>query len=98
VAEAMYDATVVFCNRFIKKRSRTHDQMIQAAWSGMRNISEGSAAAVASRKSEMLLTNVARASLNDELVSDYKSYLLQNGLRVWHKDAPEAIMLRDRLK
>jgi restriction system protein len=98
VAEAVYDATVVFCNRFIDKKSRTHDQMVQAARSGVRNISEGSGAAATSKKSEMLLTNVARASLSDELLKDYKSFLMQNGLRVWHKDAPEALVMRDRLK
>jgi four helix bundle protein len=70
VAETVYDATVVFCDRFIDKRSRTHDQMVQAARSGVRNISEGSGAAATSRKSEMKLTNVARASLNDELLND----------------------------
>ena len=62
VAEAVYDATVVFCNRFIDRRSRTHDQMVQAARSGVRNISEGSGAAATSRKTEMKLTNVARQS------------------------------------
>ncbi len=98
VAEAVYDATVVFCDRFIDRRSRTHDQMVQAARSGVRNISEGSGAAATSRKSEMLLTNVARASLSDELVKDYKSYLIQHGLRVWHKDSPEALAMRERLK
>ena len=98
VAEAVYDATVVFCDRFIEKRSRTHDQMVQAARSGVRNISEGSGAAATSRKSEMLLTNVARASLDDELLKDYKSFLVQRGLRVWHKDSPEALAMRERLK
>lgn len=98
VAEAVYDATVVFCNRFIEKRSRTHDQMVQAARSGVRNISEGSGAAATSRKSEMKLTNVARASLSDELLKDYKSFLVQRGLRVWHKDCPEALVMRERLK
>lgn len=98
VAEAVYDATVVFCNRFIPKSSRTHDQMVQAARSGVRNISEGSGAAATSRKSEMKLTNVARASLNDELLQDYKSFLMQNGLRVWHKHSPEARAMRERLK
>jgi restriction system protein len=98
VAEAVYDATVVFCDRFIDKRSRTHDQMIQAARSGVRNISEGSGAAATSRKSEMKLTNVARASLSDELAKDYKSFLIQRGLRVWHKDSPEAMAMRERLK
>jgi four helix bundle protein len=82
VAQAVYDATVVFCERFIDKKSRTHDQMIQAARSGVRNISEGSGAAATSRKMEMKLTNVARASLNDELARDYQSFLLQRGLRV----------------
>ncbi|HPB29824.1 MAG TPA: four helix bundle suffix domain-containing protein [Candidatus Sumerlaeota bacterium] len=98
VAEAVYDATVVFCNRFIDKRSRTHDQMVQAARSGVRNISEGSGAAATSRKTEIKLTNVARASLNDELLKDYKSFLIQNGLRVWHKDSPEAQAMRERLR
>ena len=97
VAEAVYDATVVFCDRFIDKRSRTHDQMVQAARSGVRNISEGSGAAATSRKSEMLLTNVARSSLSDELAKDYKSFLIQRGLRVWHKDSPEALAMRERL-
>lgn len=98
VAEAVYDATVVFCDRFIERRSRTHDQMVQAARSGVRNISEGSGAAATSRKTEMKLTNVARASLSDELLQDYKSFLIQRGLRVWHKDSPEARAMRERLK
>src|SRR5687767_14863821 len=98
VAEAVYDATVVFCDRFIDKRSRTHDQMVQAARSGVRNISEGSGAAATSRKTEIKLTNVARASLSDELLKDYKSFLLHRGLRVWHKDARETVALRERLK
>jgi four helix bundle suffix protein len=97
VAEAIYDATVVFCDRFIEKRSRTHDQMVQAARSGVRNISEGSGAAATSRKTEMKLTNVARASLSDELAKDFKSFLIQRGLRVWHKDSPEALAMRERL-
>ena len=98
VAEAVYDATVVFCDRFIDKRSRTHDQMVQAARSGVRNISEGSGAAATSRKTEIKLTNVARASLSDELAKDYKSFLIQRGLRVWNKDSPEALAMRERLK
>lgn len=98
VAEKVYDATVVFCGRFIDKRSRTHDQMVQAARSGVRNISEGSGAAATSRKSEMLLTNVARASLSDELLKDYESFLTQSGLPVWDKDSPKALAMRERLK
>ncbi len=96
-AEAVHDATVVFCDRFVDKHSRTHDQMVQAARSGVRNISEGSGAAATSRKSEMTLTNVARASLSDELAKDYKSFLIHRGLRVWNKDTPEALAMRERL-
>jgi len=98
VAEAVYDATVVFCRRFIPKSDRTHDQMVQAARSGVRNVSEGSGAAATSRKSEMFLTNVARASLNDELLRDYESFLIQNGLRVWPKDSRECLAMRERLQ
>lgn len=98
VAEAVYDATVVFCDRFIDKRSRTHDQMVQAARSGARNISEGSGAAATSKKTEIHLTNVARASLSDELLKDYRSFLTQRGLPVWEKDSPEALAMRERLK
>jgi restriction system protein len=71
----VYDATVVFCRRFLGRDRRMSDQMIQAARSGVRNISEGSGAAATSRKSEIMLTNVARASLNDELLHDYGSFL-----------------------
>src|SRR5437899_11856097 len=82
VAEAVYDATVVFCRRFFEHDRRMSDQMVQAARSGARNISEGSGAAATSRKSEMKLTNVARARLSDELLWDYESFRPQNGLRV----------------
>ena len=73
------------------------DQMIQAARSGVRNISEGSGAAATSRKSEMKLTNVG-ASLNDELLPDYESFSRQNGFRVWSKDSREAIAMRERCR
>src|ERR1041385_6882047 len=90
VAETVYDATVVFCRRFLANDRRLTDQMVQAARSGVRYISEGSGAAATSRKkSEMKLTNVARASLSEELLGDYKSFLVQNGLRVWPKDSRE---------
>lgn len=98
VAEVVYDATVVFCDRFVDKRSRTHDQMVQAARSGVRNISEGSGSAATSKKSEIHLTNVARASLSDELLKDYRSFLVQSGLPVWEKDSPKALAMRERLK
>jgi four helix bundle suffix protein len=97
VAEAVYDATVVFCRRFYSGDRRMTDQMVQAARSGVRNISEGSGAAATSRKSELKLTNVARASLSDELLRDYETFLRQRGLRVWSKDSREALAMRARL-
>jgi len=97
VAEVVYDATVVFCRRFFAQDKRMTDQMVQAARSGVRNISEGSGLAATSRKSEMKLTNVARASLSDELLRDYEAFLRQNGLRVWPKDCREALAMRARL-
>jgi four helix bundle protein len=69
--------TVRFCDRYIEKRSRTHDQMVQAARSGVQNIAEGSQASGTSRKTELKLTNVARASL-EELRLDYEA-ISQNG-------------------
>lgn len=72
--------------------------MVQAARSGVRNISEGSGAAATSRKSEMKLTNVARASLADELLRDYETFLIQNGLQIWNKDSRKATVMRDRLR
>jgi restriction system protein len=98
VAKAVYDATVVFCVRFIGKGSRTHDQMVQAARSGVRNISEASGAAATSKKTEMKLTNVARSSLGDELARDYQSFLLQRGLRVWPKHSKPCLAMRERLR
>ena len=73
-ALAAYDATVLFCDRFIDRRSRTHDQMVQAARSGVRNIEEGSVASATSKKTELKLTNVARASL-EELMRDCEDFL-----------------------
>ena len=68
-AQLVYDATVIFCNRFVDKRSRTYDQMIQAARSGVQNIAEGSMASAISKKTEMKLTGVARASLEELLLA-----------------------------
>ncbi len=96
-AQQVYDATVVFCNRFIDKRSRTNDQMVQAARSGVQNIAEGSMASATSRKTELKLTGVARASL-EELLLDYEDFLRQKGLRLWPKDAPEAVAVRRRYR
>jgi restriction system protein len=94
MAEIVYDATVAFCDRFIDKRSRTHDQMVQAARSGKQNIAEGSMASGTSRKMEMKLVGVARASL-EELLQDYEDYLRQHGLALWDKDHPKAVAVRN---
>jgi restriction system protein len=93
MAEIAYDATVVFCDRFIDKRSRTHDQMVQAARSGKQNIAEGSMASGTSKKTELKLVGVARASL-EELLLDYQDYLRQKGLPLWGKDHPQARQVR----
>lgn len=96
VALAAYDGTIIFCDRFIDKRSRTHDQMVQAARSGVQNIAEGSLASGTSKKTELKLTGVARASLG-ELIRDYEDYLRQNGLQIWDKDTPRVRGMRARL-
>lgn len=93
MAEIVYDATVVFCNRFIDRRSRTHDQMVQAARSGKQNIAEGSMASGTSKKTELKLVGVARASL-EELLLDFRDYLRQHDLTVWGKDHPTATEVR----
>jgi restriction system protein len=93
MAEIVYDATVVFCNRFINRRSRTHDQMVQAARSGKQNIAEGSMASGTYKKTELKLVGVARASL-EELLLDFQDYLRQNGLDLWGKDHPKARQVR----
>lgn len=94
-AQEVYDATVVFCDRFIDKRSRTHDQMVQAARSGVQNIAEGSMASATSKKMELKLTGVARASL-EELLLDYEDFLRQRGLALWSKDSPQAKAVRGK--
>ena len=92
-AELVYDATVKFCDRFIDRRSRTHDQMIQAARSGRQNIAEGSQASGTSKKTELKLVGVARASL-EELLLDYQDFLRQRGLALWSKEHPTAQVVR----
>ena len=87
VAQLVYDVTVRFCDRYIDPRSRTHDQMVQAARSGVQNIAEGSQASGTSKKMEMKLTNVARASL-EELRLDYEDFLRQRGLPLLEPDHP----------
>jgi len=92
-AEIIYDATVRFCERFIDRRSRTVDQMVQAARSGKQNIAEGSMASGTSKKFELKLVGVARASL-EELLLDYEDFLRQKGLPLWGKGHPEAEKVR----
>ena len=95
VAQLAYDVTVLFCDRYIEKRSRTHDQMVQAARSGVQNIAEGSQASGTSKKTELKLTNVARASL-EELRLDYEDFLRQRRLPIWNRDDPRRQELIDR--
>ena len=95
VAQLIYDATVRFCDSFIDRRSRTHDQMVQAARSGVQNIAEGSVASGTSKKSELKLTNVARASL-EELRLDYEDFLRQRGLPLWPPGHPALLRFKGR--
>ena len=92
-AELVYDATVKFCDRSIDRRSRTHDQMVQAARSGRQNIAEGSQASGTSKKMELKLAGVARTSL-EELLLDYEDFLRQRGLTLWPKEHPIAQLVR----
>ena len=94
VATIIYDATVAFCERFVDRRSRTVDQMVQAARSGRQNIAEGSRASATSSQTELRLVNVARSSL-DELLLDYEDFLRQRRLVLWGKDTPEARKVRE---
>jgi len=87
LAQLVYDLTVRFCDRYISRRSRTHDQMVQAARSGVQNIAEGSQASGTSKKTELKLTNVARASLEEPKL-DYEDFLRQRGLSQWNRDDP----------
>jgi four helix bundle suffix protein len=92
-ATIIYDATVWFCEKFVDPRSRTVDQMVQAARSGRQNIAEGSRAAATTSQTELRLVNVARASL-EELLLDYEDYLRHRHLPQWAPDSPEASAVR----
>ena len=87
LAQLAYDLTARFCDLYIERSSRTRDQMVQAARSGVQNIAEGSQASGTSRKMELKLTNVARASL-EELRLDYEDFLRQRGLPMWGPEHP----------
>ena len=95
VAQLAYDVAVRFCDRYIPPRSRTHDQMVQAARSGVQNIAEGSQASGTSKKFELKLTSVARASL-EELRLDYEDFLRQRALPLWPRTDPRRQALIDR--
>ena len=84
-AEIIYDGTQYFVNRFYRKPDRTIDQMVQAARSGKQNIAEASMASAMSKQTEIFLTNVAKASL-EELLLDYKDFLRTQKLPIWEKE------------
>jgi four helix bundle suffix protein len=92
-AEIVYDATFLFCRRFLDRRDRTYDQMVQAARSGKQNIAEGSVVSGTSKEAEIKLINVARASL-EELLNDYLDFLRVRGMRIWEKNDKEALFVR----
>jgi four helix bundle suffix protein len=92
-ARIVYDGTVYFCDHFIERYSRTRDQMIQAARSGKQNILEGSKASGTSKETEIKLTNVARASL-EELLEDYRDFLRVRSLPEWTRTHPYTHRLR----
>jgi four helix bundle suffix protein len=93
-ARIVYDGTFRFCERFVDKRSRTFDQMIQAARSGKQNIIEGSLASGTSKEMEIKLTGVARASL-EELLEDYRDFLRSREVEEWGRDHPHVKRLRE---
>jgi len=92
-AVVVYDATVAFCRDVFHKYDRTIDQMVQAARSGKQNIIEGSMASGTSKETELKLTNVARASL-EELLEDYRDFLRTRQATEWGKDSKEALFVR----
>jgi four helix bundle suffix protein len=92
-AEIIYDGTIYFTNRFFKKYDRTIDQMVQAARSGKQNIVEASMASATSKETEIKLTSVARASL-EELLIDYEDFLRTNKLKLWEKDHKLTVRFR----
>lgn len=90
----IYDATYWFCEKFLDSRSRTVDQMVQAARSGRQNIAEGSRCAATSSQTELRLVNVARSSL-EELLLDYEDYLRHRRLAMWDPEGREAMAIRN---
>jgi four helix bundle suffix protein len=95
IARLVYDLTVRFCDQYISKFSRTHDQMVQAARSGVQNIAEGSQCSATSKKFELKLTQVARASL-EELKLDYEDFLRQRGMAMLDPQHPALVRFKQR--
>lgn len=93
-AQIIYDGTVYFTTRFFTKYDRTVDQMVQAARSGKQNIAEGSMASATSKETEIKLTNVARASL-EELLIDYEDFLRTNKMKMWDKNHRYVLRFRE---
>ena len=93
IAEIIYDITYIFTGRFLSRGDRTIDQMVQAARSGKQNIAEGSVAGSTSKETEIKLTNVAKASLQ-ELLIDYEDYLRVHNLHQWSKNEEKALITR----
>ncbi|MDX2109688.1 MAG: four helix bundle suffix domain-containing protein [Verrucomicrobiota bacterium] len=92
-AEVVYDITFRFAHKYLGKGDRTVDQMIQSARSGKQNILEGSKAALTSTETEIKLTSVGRASL-EELIADYRDYLRVRDLAIWDKNSKQALFVR----
>ena len=92
-ARIAYDGTVRFCERFLEKRDRTCDQMVQAARSGKQNILEGSRASGTAKETEIKLTNVARASL-EELLEDFRDFIRLRGIQERTKEHSHTRRLR----
>ena len=92
LAVDIFDLTVIFCERYIRKNSRTFDQMIQAARSGKQNITEGSLSR--SVESNLKLTSVARSSYG-ELLEDFRDFLRQKNLKIWDKNDPRILSMRE---
>ena len=96
-AEVVYDATVRFCERHFGRRDRTVDQMVQAARSGKQNIIEASVASGTSKETEIKLTNVARASL-EELLADYRDFMRIRRFEEWDRNHPYARRLAELVR
>jgi len=89
----IYDITFFFTQHFLQKGDRTIDQMLQAARSGKQNIAEGNRAAATSTETEIKLTNVAKASL-EELLIDYQDYLRTRNKLLWNASNPRYEKMR----